>query len=363
MKNTILIVDDAELNREILSEMLESKYSLLEAEDGLKALEMIDEHGDELVAILLDLVMPMLDGFAVLDQLKRRGLIDKIPILVISGEQSVESEKMCFELGVSDFIRKPFNATLVRRRVENVAQLFQYKSSLEDKVQEQTDKLNAQNEVLRNQADRLQKSNERIIDILGAVVESRNLESGEHILRVKGYTSILAKEVAKLYPEFNLTPARIEIIVAASALHDVGKIAIPDSILLKPGRLTQEEFEVMKSHTTRGCEILEQISEAWTEDYGKYSYEICRHHHEKYDGKGYPDHLVGEDIPISAQLVSVADVYDALVNERCYKDAFSKEQAYDMITNGECGMFSPKLMEAFENVRSEFEAYKESSAK
>ena len=205
---------------------------------------------------------------------------------------------------------------------------------------------------------KLRENNQQIIDMLGTVVEYRNLESGEHIKRVKGYTGILAECAMKEYPEYGLTEEKIHTIVAASSLHDIGKITIPDSILLKPGRLTEDEYEYMKSHTIRGCELLDEIDQEWEPDYKKVSYEICRHHHERYDGKGYPDGLKGEEIPISAQLVSVADVYDALVNERCYKDAYSPDEAYRMIINGECGVFSPKLMEVFRKVRRDFEEMK-----
>lgn len=181
------------------------------------------------------------------------------------------------------------------------------------------------------------------------------MESGEHIRSVKEYTRILGECFREDYPEYNLSEQDIDIIVSASALHDIGKIAIPDSILLKPGRLTPDEYEYMKSHTVRGCEILDTIKHIWDENYAKVSYEICRYHHERYDGKGYPDNLVGDQIPISAQLVSVADVYDALVSERCYKEAFDKEEAFHMIINGECGVFSPKLMEVFRKVKDKFE--------
>lgn len=192
--------------------------------------------------------------------------------------------------------------------------------------------------------------------MLGTIVEYRNLESGEHIKRVKNYTRILAECAMKEYPEYGLTQEKIEMMVSASSLHDIGKITIPDHILLKPGRLTKEEFELMKSHTLRGCEILDEIKLGWDPEMKQVIYGICRHHHERYDGKGYPDGLAGEDIPIAAQCVSIADVYDALVNERCYKDAFSPDEAYRMITNNECGVFSPKLMEVFYKVRKQFEA-------
>ena len=216
--------------------------------------------------------------------------------------------------------------------------------------------LKNQYEMICRQAKVLEKRNEQITDILAEVVESRNLESGEHVKRVKAYTRILAQELKKRYPEYGLTDEEVHIIESASAVHDIGKIAIPDNILLKPGRLTDEEFACMKSHTLRGCEVLGHIEGVWDERYRKYAYTICRHHHERFDGRGYPDQLEGDAIPIEAQIVSVADVYDALISERCYKQAFTKEQAFEMITNSKCGTFSPKLMDCFRNAREAMES-------
>lgn len=363
MKDKVLIVDDSELNREMLSEILEDEYSVVEAADGRTALGLLEKHYGDIRAVLLDLVMPEMDGFAVLETMTARGWMEQIPVLIISGETSVKTEKRCFELGVSDFIRKPFDNTLVKKRVNNIASLFQYRNELEKKVEEQTDTLRKQYKLLQMQAERLRKSNGDIIEILGTVVEYRNLESGEHIKRVKGFTEILAREAMKEYPEYKLTEKQIAMIVAASSLHDIGKIAIPDHILLKPAKLTDEEYEFMKSHTTKGSEILNHFLGIFDEEYRKTSYEICRHHHERYDGRGYPDGLTGEKIPISAQLVSIADVYDALVSERVYKGAYSKEEAFRMIVNGECGVFSPKLLECFRNVRKEYEALAEGAGK
>ena len=355
MRNKILIVDDVDINREILRSTLEDEYTILEAENGKQALEIVDQEAKNMAAILLDLVMPEMDGTQVLEELNRREVIGKVPVLVISGDHTVEVQKKCFELGISDFIAKPFNNAIIKQRVKNTAEFFDYKLKLEDKVAEQTNVLRKAYRTLQIQAEHLKKKNQQIIEMLGTVVEYRSTESGEHIQRVKGYTRILAEAVMEDYPEYELTKEKIDIIESVSALHDIGKIAIPDRILLKPGRLTSEEFEYMKSHTIRGCELLDSIKEDWNDDTMKYAYEICRHHHERYDGKGYPDGLVGDEIPICAQLVSVADVYDALVNERCYKDAFSKEDAYRMIITGECGVFSPKLMESFRKVRPAFE--------
>ena len=355
MRNKVLVVDDMELNRELLAEILQDEYDIITAENGKLALECLDNQNNEIAVVLLDLIMPEMDGFGVLKVMNQRMWMEKIPVLVISGETAITVEKECFEYGVSDFIHKPFDNALVKKRVENIVSLFQYQHELEDKVAMQTKTLREQNKTLAHQAKKLKQSNENIIDILGTVVESRNLESGEHVKRVKGYTEIKAKALSRKYPEYELTKEKIEVIVSASALHDLGKIAIPDSILLKPAKLTQDEFEYMKTHTIRGCEILTSIQGVWNDEYAKIGYEICRHHHERYNGRGYPDALEGEDIPISAQIVSIADVYDALVNVRVYKSAFAKDEAFRMIMDGECGVFSPKLLECLKEAKQEFE--------
>ncbi len=356
MRNKILIVDDQEMNREILTEILKNEYSIMEADGGRKAISMIQKHQDEIAVVLLDLVMPEVDGYAVLEVMKSQAWLKTIPVLVITAESKAGVESKCFEMGVSDFIKKPFDNAIIRNRVKNIVDLFTYKNHLEEKVEKQTETLKKQYKLLVMQAEKLKESNTKIIDILGTVVECRNLESGEHIKRVKDFTRILAEQMMKDYPEYELTQDKIEVIVSASSLHDIGKIAIPDNILLKPGKLTKDEYEYMKSHTTRGCEVLNNIRDVWDETYSKVSYDICRHHHERYDGKGYPDGLAGEEIPVAAQLVSLADVYDALVSERVYKSAYSADEAFHMIVSGECGIFSPKLLECFRKTKKKFEA-------
>ena len=356
MKEKILIVDDMCLNRQLLVRILQNDYDILEADSGSSAIDIVHNHEKELSAILLDLIMPEMDGFQVLEILGKENILDSIPVLIISGENTPETEERCFELGIADFIGKPYHKNLVKKRLKNVIDYYDYKNELEHKVNDQTNILRKQNNLLLIQAERLHHRNEEIVDILGTVVEYRSLESGEHIKRVKGFTRILGQQFMKDYSEYNITPEYLDVITSASALHDVGKIAIPDNILLKPGRLTDEEFAFMKTHTVRGCEILNDIKNVWDEQYCKTCYEICRYHHERFDGRGYPEGLKGDDIPISAQLVSIADVYDALTNERCYKKAFSTEKAFNMIVNGECGVFSPKLMTVFKEVRNKFEA-------
>lgn len=355
MKDTILIVDDVELNREILRDILEEDYEIVMAENGGEAIDRLKAMHDDIAVVLLDLMMPGIDGFGVLEEMENQGWLERTPVLVITEEKATEVENKCFQHGVSDFIRKPFEPSPVRMRVKNVGDLFHYKNYLEEKVAKQTETLRVQYDLLQEQAARLAENNIKIIEILGMVVEFRNLESGEHIQRVKGFTEILAKQFMKDYPEYGLDEHKIDMIVSSSSLHDLGKIAIPDNILLKPARLTDEEFEIMKTHTVKGCEILDNIDGVWEDEYHRYAYEICRHHHERFDGRGYPDHLVGDDIPISAQLVSIADVYDALVSIRCYKSAYSINEAEQMILEGQCGVFSPKLLECFKKVVGDFE--------
>jgi len=355
MQEKVLIVDDMEINRDILEAILEDEYSVLLAETGKQALEIIDKYKEDIKMILLDLVMPEMDGFGVLRAMKERAMIGRIPVLVITGEGSIEIEKKCFDCGVSDFARKPFDNILIKKRVKNIMELFLHKNELEKLVEEQTETVKIQYKLLEAQAEELQQNNENIIEILGSVVEYRDVESGEHIKRVKYFSKILATYLMEEYPECGLTPEKIAIITSASALHDIGKIAIPDNVLLKPGKFTDEEFAIMKTHTTKGGQILNDIRGAWDEDYGAACYDICMYHHERYDGRGYPKGLKGEEIPISAQIVSVADVYDALVQKRVYKDAFSLEEAYQMIMDGKCGAFSPKLLHCFSKAKAEFE--------
>lgn len=346
--DTILIVDDMDINRAILDEMFKQEWKILEAEDGARALELVEAYGQSIAVILLDVVMPRMDGFAVLEKLATKPEWARIPVILITGDTTLEVERQGYEMGVTDIIKKPFSPVVVKKRVNNSIELYLHKNELEDLVTTQT-------AALEKQANQLKRINDSLIDTLSTVVEFRNLESGEHIKRIKNFTNILVGYVAMEYPEYEITTKKIEAITTASAMHDVGKIAIPDRILLKPGKLTPEEFEIMKEHTIRGCEIIESVELMQNEEYFQYSYDICRHHHERYDGSGYPDHLKGENIPIAAQVVSVADVYDALVSKRCYKDAYGKEEAFHMIINGECGVFSPKLLNCLTLAREDFE--------
>ncbi len=339
-RDTLLIVDDMEINRIILRGMFEDEYNIMEAENGERALLLLQHYHTQIAAMLLDLVMPIKDGYQVMEEMGCADLFSQVPVIVITSEDSAESEVRSFDLGASDIIMKPFEPHVVKRRVRNVVELYRHKLHLEELVQEQSQSL--------------RESNSIMIDALSAVIEYRSLESGQHIRRIRYFTKILLENVAKSYQEYNLDARKVTIITDASSLHDIGKIAIPDSILNKPGRLTPEEFEVMKTHTVQGCGILSGLDRMQDKEYLSYAYNICRYHHERWDGRGYPDGLKGDAIPICAQVVAIADCYDALTTDRVYKKAIPQEQAFNMILNGECGSFSPRLLECFKNVRDAF---------
>ncbi len=345
-KNVILIADDVEINRTMLSCIFEEQYDILEAADGVETIELLEKSNDILSLIFLDLIMPNKSGLDVLEYMFEKGYMNRIPVIMITGEATSENEVKAYEYGVSDIIYKPFNSKVVMRRAQNIIELFQNRIDIESKLEKRTRQL-------RESKEKLERTNEFLVNALSSVVEFRSLESGEHIKRVKYFTRILLKYVKSEFPEYNLTDESLNLIVNASALHDLGKVAIPDSILLKPGKLTKEEFEEMKKHTIYGCQLLENFKQEENEFYG-YCYDICRYHHERYDGNGYPDRLRGDEIPIWAQVVSIVDVYDALVSKRVYKAAYAVEEAVNMIRNNECGVFSPTIMACFEMAKSEF---------
>lgn len=346
-KKKILIVDDEEVNREILKEVFrDGNYDLLEAEDGEDAIFKLKSN-DDIVLVLLDIVMPVMDGFGVLEYMNGADLLNDIPVILITSEDALDSEDQAYSYGVADVIHKPFYPHIVKRRSKNIIELYRHKYHMEVRLKEQE-------EEIRRQQKEIQENNEFMIDTLSSVVEARSAETGEHTRRIKYFTRIMLKYLMKYYPKYGITPEQIDEIARASALHDIGKIGIPDAILLKPGRLTPEEFEIMKTHTTIGCEILEKSYRDQTSEFYRYSYDICRYHHERWDGKGYPDHLVGDEIPIYAQIVAIADVYDALVSPRVYKSAYANSMAYDMIMNGECGEFSPDVLDCFGLAKEDF---------
>jgi len=352
-KPTILIVDDSEINRDVLKEIFKDDYTILEADNGKTAIEMVVKSRAFLSAILLDINMPEMDGFSVLVEIDKVKLVDKIPVIMITSDTSIETERKCYEHGVVDVICKPFDALIVQKKVSRSIEILMSKRHLEDQVNSQTKLLRAQFQQLQKQQEVLKKNNAMIVEKICTIVEFRNLESGYHLRRIHDFVSILGKYVMNMYPEYSITDHQIEVMASASAMHDIGKITIPDNILLKPGRLTRDEFEVMKSHTTRGCDIIRMLADIQDKEYFEYSYDICRHHHEKFDGNGYPDGLKGDEISMAAQLTGLSDVYDALISERVYKAAYSMDKAFGMIVNGECGVFNPKLINCFREAKLE----------
>ena len=339
-RQIILVVDDSEMNRAILADMLEGEYDILEAEDGTQAVEILQEQSADIDVVLLDIVMPRLDGFGVLAAMNENRWIEQVPVIMISAETSTEQAIRAYEMGVSDFITRPFNEAIVRRRLTNTILLYANQKKLVAMVNEQ----------IRAKEQR----SSLMIDVLGHVVEFRNGESGLHILHVRQLTELLLEALNSRTGQYHLSAADISVISTASALHDIGKIAIDDKILNKPGRLTDEEFIIMKTHSAIGAQMLEDIPIQTDDPLIKVARDICRWHHERFDGHGYPDGLKGDEIPIGAQVVALADVYDALTSERVYKEAYSHETAVRMILRGECGAFNPLLLDCLEGASQRF---------
>ena len=332
-KQTILIVDDSEMNRALLIDILGEDYNFIEAEDGRKAVLLLKQN-THVDLMLLDITMPEMDGFQVLETMQKFHWIDEIPVIMISAAEDYSFVARSYDLGATDFIHRPFDAYIIRRRINNTLALYAKQKRLM--------------QIVADQIYEKEKNNNLMISILSHIVEFRNSESADHVIHIRSATELLLRTLLKKTDAYNLTEADVALITTASALHDIGKIDIPESILNKPGRLTHEEFEIMKTHTTIGAHILEGLTSLKDDPLVKVAHDICRWHHERWDGRGYPDGLFGEQIPISAQVVALADVYDALTSERCYKAAFDHDTAIRMILRGECGAFSPLLLDCLQ---------------
>ena len=349
LKQQILIVDDSEINREILKEILKEDYRILEAANGEECLEQLERYGTGISLVLLDIVMPEMDGFEVLAAMNQNHWIEDIPVIMISSEDSDSYIRRAYEMGVSDYISRPFDAKIVYQRVLNMIKLYAKQRRLI--------------RLVTRQIYEKERNNRMLIGILSQIVEFRNGESGLHVIHINLITQLLLEQLVKKTGKYQLSWEDRFLIATASALHDIGKIGIDEKILNKPGKLTKEEFEIMKTHTLIGAQMLDNLDMYRNEKLLKFAYEICRWHHERYDGKGYPDGLVGEEIPISAQVVSLVDVYDALVSERVYKKAFSHEKALEMIQNGECGTFNPLLLQCMTEAQDKLKTMMEVAEK
>lgn len=335
-KLRVLIVDDSELNREMLGSMLGDEYEILEAENGVQAVEIMREHVSNLSLILLDVQMPQMDGLELLKHMGRLHWIDVIPVIMISSETAPQFIERAYDLGATDYIARPYNTMIVRRRVANVILSFARQRQLM--------------EIITQQISKKEKDNRLMLSILSHIVEFRNGESGLHVIHINIITDLLLRQYMLKIGSNKITNEDISLISMASALHDIGKIAIPEEILNKPGRLSVGEYQIMQGHCMAGANILMDLPIDRNEPLLKTAYEICRWHHERYDGNGYPDGLKGDTIPLSAQVVALADVYDALTSERCYKSAYSHDTAMKMIFDGQCGVFHPLLLECLRDI-------------
>lgn len=344
-RNTILIVDDVELNRAILAELFHDSYTIIEAANGAEAVEILRTQREQILIMLLDIVMPVMDGYEVMQVMNDELWLAHLPVVLITSENSDTASLRSYDLGVSDIINKPFNPSIVKRRVGNVIELYQFKENQERLVRSQIADL-------RVQASQSSQANTFIVDALCSAIEFRSCEASQHIRRVRSVTEVFLNELMMSYPQYNLNPSTIAKITIASSMHDIGKIAIPEHVLKKPGPLTAEEFDIMKEHTNKGCEIIQYVQSNHNENYYRYSHDICHYHHERWDGGGYPDGLKGEAIPLWAQVVSLADAYSALTSPRVYSEQYSHEHALTMLRNGECGVFNPDLMAVLERVAS-----------
>lgn len=344
-KPLLLVVDDSEMNRVILSEMLKDQYEILEADCGEAGITCLKQHGSGISIVMLDIVMPGADGFDVLSCMSRNGWIDDIPVIMISSEDSDDSVLRAYELGASDYISRPFDSRIVRQRVSNIMRLYTKQRRLST--------------MLAQQFYERERESRMLVDIMGGAMELRNGESGPHVQHVRKLTEMMLEHLMRKTDRYHITSSDRSTIAAASTLHDLGKLSIPDNILNKPGRLTPEEFEIMKTHTTIGADMLEGMVQYRDSALVRTARDICRWHHERYDGSGYPDGLKGEEIPISAQVVALVDVYDALTSDRVYKKAFPHEKAMHMILNGDCGAFNPLLIDCLIDLQDRIVAEKD----
>ncbi len=345
-KNKILVVDDSQLNRFVISEIFRYDYTIIEAENGKEALDIIKKYNQDMVAVFLDVLMPVMNGIEVMEEMNKLGFVKTIPVFFITADDSKDMMKKGYDLGVVDIIRKPITPYFVKRRINNIIELYSARERLMEVVK-------IQEKEIVNKCEEIANLNYSIIETLSTAIEFRDCESGEHVHRIHDITAFILNKINGKIKNANFSEETIEEIATASIMHDVGKIAIPDAILNKPGKLTKEEYDLMKQHTIKGCKLLERIPQYRTHSLYMYAYDICRHHHERWDGKGYPDGLRGNQISIWAQVVSLADVYDALTAERVYKKAFDHEKAIDMIIKGECGVFNPEIIELMKSFEKE----------
>ncbi len=349
-RNILVIVDDIAMNRAILGQMFQDEFEILEAENGEEAIKIINEQYNNIALVLLDIQMPVMDGFDVMKYMKFFGYMEQIPVILITSDGDGNAMEKGYELGATDVIFKPFQAHVVIQRVHNIYELYQHKNHLEDLVAKQTAKL-------EEQYERLKEHHIHLSSVLHDIVEYRNVEYSEHLDYIHGYTEILARNYAVLYPKAKMTEEKIDYIVRASRFHDVGKITMPDAILSRPGRLSKWDMELLKEHTIKGRDIVQVMAELEDEAFSKICCNVCLYHHAKYDGSGYPGDIRKDRIPIEAQIVGVADMYETLLHSVALRKKYSKEQVYNMLISGQCGELSPRMKACLQVSKKDLEAY------
>ena len=354
-RQKILVVDDSKFNQELIMEILGEDYQYVVANDGLEAISILQKDWT-IDLMLLDLNMPKMSGFEVLKYMNTYHWIEEFPVIVISAEEETSIIEKAYNLGAVEYIQRPFDAYIIKRRVMNTLVLYANQKRLTN--------------VVINQVYEKEENNKIMINILSNVVGTYNKESREHILHIRIATQMLLRRLVEKTDAYPLTESDIHLIATASSLHDIGKVGISKDVLNKPTKLTDEEFEIMKTHTLIGAKMIENMEYPSDKPLVKTAYEICRWHHERFDGKGYPDGLKGNEIPISAQVVSIADAFDALTSTRVYKNAYDYRTAIQMIMDGKCGCFNPLLLEclkemgakiyvAFTTQKSDYDDYHE----
>lgn len=342
-QNTLLVVDDSLVSHVLLKQIFEPSYQILDAYSGREGLQILLTNLNKICGILLDVVMPDMNGLQVLRSIKDLGLSERFPVFLITSQTDDKTLQEAYSLGVMDVISKPVVPFVVERRINSVIELFQARERLRMVVEQQQERMSEQER-------RLFEYNAGMIETLATAIEFRSDESGSHVQHIRDITVHVLQSTSL---GENLKKSDIDLIGMAAVTHDAGKIAIPDQILNKPGRLTREEFEIMKTHTQKGAELLSHIPQMKTHEAYRYAYDIALHHHERWDGNGYPDGLKGNEISIWAQVVSVADVYDALVSKRCYKTPYGFDTAVQMIRDNQCGVFNPTLLDNFFKVEKD----------
>lgn len=338
-RQSVLIVDDSELNRKMLGQMLGSRFDIAEAASGEACLQLLEQNATGISIVLLDIHMPGIDGFTVLEEMNRKNLLEQIPVIMISSEDTVDAVRRAFDLGASDYISRPFDAKVVYQRIINTIQLYAKQRRL--------------SAMAADLAFEKERASRMMIGILSQVVEKRNGESRDHVQRVAQLTSMLLAGLAQKTDRYPLTREMRRTIATAAALHDIGKMEICEDLLHKEGPLTEAERRTLQSHTLLGAQMLEEQPECRDDAFARTAYNICRWHHERYDGGGYPDGLQGEQIPIEAQVVGLADVYERLVSRPVDGHARTHSEVVQMICTGVCGAFNPLLLDCLQDMEVE----------